>query len=137
MVKNFAQRVRAALTRCLTIAVNAGLVTKTLRIHTAAEDGPTLNIGVTVKSTGTVTRDAVVYRNAIGVFSARVLLARAYAASVQPVAQQMWRTIDIVVADLLRSLVENLGSRQKPNNKMFADCIMFMFYRLLPGWQPV
>lgn len=106
VVEHLAQSVRAAIARRLAVTVHAGLVTLAFAVVAAADHRQTLDVGVADEPGRTTARDAMVDGHTFGVLAARVLVARTDAAPVEAVAQQMRRTVDVVVADV-GGVVEN------------------------------
>lgn len=112
VLEHLAQGVRSTLARRLAVTVDAGLVAGAVTVSTAAQDWQTFDVGVANVSGRTATGDAVIGGHAFGVLAARVLVAGADAASVEPVAQQMWRTVDVVVADVGRVVEDWARNRE-------------------------
>lgn len=82
------------------MSVDAGLVLGAFAVRTATEHRQAFDVGVADEAARAATRDAMIDGHTFGVFAARVLVAGADAAPVEAVAEEMRRTVDVVVADV-------------------------------------
>lgn len=102
-------------------------MTQTLRIGATSQNRKALDVGISIVSDWTATRDAMVDGHTFSVLAAIVFLADVDATSIKTIAELMRGAVDVVLADVGRC-VQHYGGEYKckyflcinTNNRMFV-----------------
>lgn len=100
MIDHVAEGEGSTLTWRCAFAIDARLARITFGIRATAKRLLALHIGIAQESGQTAAIDAMIDGHALGIFAARILLARIYATTVEAIAEFVRRTILVVLADM-------------------------------------